>query len=219
MTQDKISELTKSESLIVSYLIKRISFFSYTLLIGLAMVKSTYAQNIIVEQQKQQHLLTLRNSISLSSFVLLGSLQVNYERLLGKRHGLVAEGYYAFAGTSSDSWTMGVSYRYHLKPSLKGLFFNGFYRYSPQFKNTYKIKEDNNTYTYRLKTQLNVLGLGIGNRWQGKNGLAVVIRGGYGYQIQPHYNWSPSLPKDSADKSSREALLGLDLELSVGYAF
>lgn len=178
-----------------------------------------HAQKTEPTEQPEQTAKPFRHSISLSSFILLGSLQVNYEYLVEKRHGLLAEGYYAFAGMSANSWTMGLSYRYHFKPSLTGLFANAFYRYSPEFSNTYKIEEDNNVNTYNLKTRLNVLGLGAGYRWQWKNGLAAVVRGGYGYQIKPTYNWTPSLPIDNSDQTSREAQLGLDLEFSVGYSF
>lgn len=198
---------------------KKVSTLFCGLCILLLISTMVCAQKTEQIEQTEQIAKPFRHSISLSSFILLGSLQVNYEYLLAKRHGLVAEGYYAFAGTSANSWTTGLSYRYHFNPSLKGLFVNAFYRYSPEFNNTYKIKEDNNTNTYNLKTQLNVLGLGVGYRWQWKNGLAAVVRGGYGYQINPTYNWTPSLPEDNSDKTSREAQLGLDLELSVGYSF
>ena len=217
MTQNKNNGLNKNESLTVSYTTKRTSFLLSALLVALSLVNSpAYAQKT---EQKEQGALPFRNSISLSSFLLLGSLQVNYERLAGKRHGLLAEGYYAFGGTSANSWTLGASYRYHFKPSLKGLFVNAFYRHGGNFTNTIKIKENNATTTYKLKTQLNVLGMGIGNRWQWNNGLAVVVRGGYGYQINPDYSWSPNVPTDNDTKSRQEAQLGLDLELSVGYSF
>ncbi|MBC7913235.1 MAG: DUF3575 domain-containing protein [Pyrinomonadaceae bacterium] len=196
---------------------KQISFFLFAGLIVLSLSSSKlYAQNM---ENPVPETKPFRSSISLSSILLLGSLQVNYEHLVGKRHGLMAEGYYAFAGTSAKSWTVGASYRYHLKPSLDGLFFNAFYRHGGQFSNTFKIKESNTTNTYNLKTQLNVVGLGLGNRWQWNNGLAVVARGGYGYQIEPNYKWSPTLPIDTKTRSSREAQLGLDLELSLGYSF
>ena len=55
--------------------------------------------------------------------------------------------------------------------------------------------------------------------WQWKNGVAIVVRGGYGYQINPIYKWSPSIPIDNNKKSQIEALQGLDLELSIGYSF
>ena len=51
------------------------------------------------------------------------------------------------------------------------------------------------------------------------NGLAVVVRGGYGHQINPIYNWFPSVPLDHNKKHQVEAIQGLDLELSVGYSF
>ena len=218
MTQDNTYRLNKNKPLTVSHASKQILFLLCSLLVTLSLcISSAFAQQKAVEQEQVE--LPLRNSISVSSFILLGSLQINYEYLLWKRHGLMAEGYYAFAGTSVDSWTLGASYRYHFKPSLKGLFVNAFYRHGGNFTSTIKLKENNTTNTYKLTTQLNVLGLGVGNRWQWKNGLAVVLRGGYGYQINPNYKWSPNVPADNTIKSKHEAQLGLDLELSVGYSF
>lgn len=210
----------KRASLIAACLTKRNSWFLCALLLTFNLFNfQVLSQKIELEQHKKQAIKPYRNSISISSFLLLGSVQLNYERLLGQHHGLMIEGYYAFAGRSADSWTLGTSYRYHFKPSLKGLFLNAFYRHGTNFNNKYKIKEDNNMNMYNLKTQLNVVGLGIGNRWQLKNGLAFVARGGYGCQINPNYKWSLSVPLGNAAKSKREAQLGLDVELSVGYSF
>ena len=159
-----------------------------------------------------------RNSISLGSFILLGSVQVNYERLIGKHHGLLAEGYYSFAGSSKKTVTIGCSYRYHFKPSLKGFFVNGFFRYGDVYF-TSAHTENGTSKTYEMQTILKLIGLGLGNRWQWRNGLAIVLRGGYGYQINPVYKWSPSVPLDNTKKSQTEAIQGLDIEISIGYSF
>ena len=177
---------------------------------------ATYAQS--TQKNNDTTNIEKRNSISLSSFILLGSVQLNYERLIGKHHGLLAEGYYSFAGSSKKTLTIGGSYRYHFKPSLKGFFINGYFRYGDVY-NTSAFTENGNSKTYEMQTNLKLIGLGLGNRWQWKNGLAMVVRGGYGYQINPVYKWSPSIPLDNNKKSQIEALQGLDLELSVGYSF
>jgi hypothetical protein len=58
---------------------------------------------------------SFKNSISLSSFILLGSAQVNYERLVGERQGILAEGFYAFSGESEGTPALSAAYRYHFK--------------------------------------------------------------------------------------------------------
>ena len=192
------------------------TFFLTTLTIFSLSNLATYAQS--AGKNNDTTNIVKRNSISLSSFILLGSVQLNYERLIGKHHGLLAEGYYSFAGSSKKTLTIGCSYRYHFKPSLKGFFINGYFRYGDVY-NTSAFTENGNSKTYEMQTNLKLIGLGLGNRWQWKNGLAMVVRGGYGYQINPVYKWSPSIPLDNNKKSQIEALQGLDLELSVGYSF
>ena len=177
---------------------------------------TTLAQNI--HKGNDTTYSNYRNSISLSSFIFLGSVQLNFERLIGKHHGLMAEGYYSFAGSSKNTSTIGFAYRYHFKPSLNGFFINGFFRYG-DVHNTSTQTENGNSNKYKMKTNLKLVGLGLGNRWQWKNGLGIVVRGGYGYQINPVYTWSPSIPLDNNKKSQIEAIQGLDLELSVGYSF
>ena len=177
---------------------------------------ATYAQN--TQKNMDTTNVERRNSISLSSFILLGSVQLNYERLIGSHHGVLAEGYYSFAGSSKQTLTAGCSYRYHFKPSLKGLFINGFFRYGDVY-NTSTFAENGSSKTYEMQTNLKLIGLGLGNRWQWKNGFAVVVRGGYGYQINPVYKWSPSIPLDNTKKYQTEATQGLDLEISAGYSF
>ena len=159
-----------------------------------------------------------RNAVSLSSFIFLGSVGLNYERLVGKHHGLLAEGYYSFAGSSKNTLTIGLSYRYHFKPSLKGFFVNGFFRYG-DVHNTSKQTENGNSNNYEMQTNLKLLGLGLGNRWQWRNGFAILLRGGYGYQINPVYKWSPSIPLDNNKKTRIEAMQGLDIEIGFGYSF
>ena len=70
-----------------------------------------------------------------------------------------------------------------------------------------------------MQSNLNLVGIGAGYRWQWKNGLNALIRGGYGYQINANYNWTPFEPKDLKRKNRAEALQGMDLEFSIGYSF
>lgn len=184
----------------------------------LAVFALGFVTNVAKAQKSSQDPLPVfKNSISLNGFILLGSVQVNYERLIGERHGLMAEGYYAITGLSEKSWTVGASYRYHFIASLKGPFANAFFRYG-DVHYTSEFGTEGNTSTLSMQTNLNLLGLGIGNRWQWNNGLAAVLRAGYGYQINPTYSWSPYAPSTD-DKNRVEFMQGLDLELSIGYSF
>lgn len=159
-----------------------------------------------------------KNSISLSAFIFLGSVQINYERLVGDRHGLLAEGYYAFSGSSKGTPTIGLSYRYHFKKSLNGAFANAFYRWGDVH---YKadFEENGIEKSYQMRTITNLVGLGLGYRKQWSNGIAAVLRGGYGYQIGAEYKWHPAQPLDLSKKETVEALQGLDIEISIGYSF
>ena len=156
-----------------------------------------------------------RNSASLSSFLLLGMAQVNYERLLGSRHGLMAEGSYSF---TSETWTIGAAYRFHFKKSLKGTFGYVFSRFGHVY---YTVKENTDTAEneYQMETELKLIGLGIGHRWQWDSGWAIVLRGGCGIQIDPKYTWSPTEPSDKHTKDRAQNIQSLDLELSIGYSF
>ncbi|MDX2173219.1 MAG: hypothetical protein SFY56_08875 [Bacteroidota bacterium] len=177
---------------------------------------NTEAQDTL--QYKKVNPFQFKNSISLSSFILLGSIQINYERLVAKRHGILVEGYYAFSGSSKGTPTAGLSYRYHLKKSLNGIFANAFYRWGDVH---YKadFDESGTKKSYQMRTVTNLVGLGIGYRKQWSNGLAAVFRTGYGYQIGAKYEWLPSPPLDLSKKATAEALQGLDIEISIGYSF
>jgi hypothetical protein len=197
---------------------------SYTKIISLnfAFCFFVFSNNNLIAQdtlskQKIAHY-NFKNSVSLSAFLLLGSFQVNYERLVGDRHGLLAEGYYAFSGSSEGTPTIGLSYRYHLKKSLNGTFANVFYRWGDvHFKSDFE--EDGIVKSYEMRTITNLVGIGLGYRKQWSNGISAVLRGGYGYQIGAKYNWLPSQPKNLSQKATAEALQGLDLEISIGYSF
>lgn len=159
-----------------------------------------------------------RNSFSLCGFIVLGLLQINYERRLGDRHGLMVEGSYGVFGANRHDWTVGASYRFHVKPSLDGLFFNAFWRYG-QWRIGVELKEGGVTHAFKMNSELNLLGLGVGYRYQFDFGLTFVGRAGYGFPVGTTNKWTPSIPQDRGDQRLHEALLGLDFELSVGYSF
>lgn len=168
--------------------------------------------------QQKRALTVYKNSISLSSFILFGSIQVNYERLLGERHGILTEGFYAFSGESEGTIAVSVAYRYHFKASLDGMFASAFYRWGDVYLEA-EFDENGMENSYQMQTTQNLVGAGLGYRKQWFNGLAVVVRAGYGYQIGATYHWQPSEPLNQSDRERAEALRGLDFEISVGYSF
>lgn len=153
---------------------------------------------------------SFRHSVSLSGFLLLGSVQANFEELVAPHHGVVVEGYHAFAGSSRNSSTVGVLYRYHFRPALGGAFVNLSLRYGDVRFRTPADQE--------MQTTLRLAALGCGYRLQSKRGWAAVARAGYGYQVGARYEWTPSEP-DRAVAARVQALQGLDLEISLGYSF
>ncbi len=159
-----------------------------------------------------------KNSISLGSFILLGNVQLNYERLIGERHGILTEGFYAFSGDSEGTVAFSLAYRYHFKKELDGLFASVFYRWGDVYFEA-DFEENGSVNSYEMQTTQNLIGTGIGYRKQWRSGLALVVRGGYGYQIDANYKWEPSEPTNQSEKKMAEALRGLDIEISLGYSF
>lgn len=169
-------------------------------------------------QAKETNPSSFKNSISLSTFIFLGSAQLNFERLVGERHGIVVEGYYAFGGSSKGTPTAGLAYRYHFQKSLNGVFANAFYRWGDVHYKA-NFEENGTTNSYQMRTTTNLVGVGIGYRKQWSNGLAAVFRAGYGYQLDAKYEWLPSQPLNNSKRTSAEALQGMDIEISIGYSF
>lgn len=174
------------------------------------------AQDTLTQQKNE--LPSYKNSISLSSFILLGSVQINYERLTSDRHGILTEGFYAFSGESEGTFAVSVAYRYHFKKSLDGMFASAFYRWGDVYLEA-EFNENGMENSYQMQTTQNLVGAGLGYRKQWLNGFAVVFRAGYGYQIGATYLWQPSEPLNQSAREQAEALRGLDLEISFGYSF
>lgn len=169
-----------------------------------------------VEEDAPAHAFT--HSIGVAPLVFLGSFYANYETLLAPRHGLLAEGGYAFAGPSSGSWGASLGYRYHFTPGLEGLFAGAFVR-TGALASEVEIKDGDDESTYDVEGGYATAGANLGYRWQWVNGVAMSLRGGYGYPFWSEVEWSPDDDKHGTVKDVFEALMGLDLELSVGYSF
>ena len=70
--------------------------------------------------------------------------------------------------------------------------------------------------TYGMSGTALFVGANVGYRWQWGNGISLSLRGGYGIPVVKDLDWSPSEPDEAG---LFEAILGLDLELNVGYSF
>jgi hypothetical protein len=169
-----------------------------------------------VEEETPAHAFT--RSVGVTPLVFLGQLYANYEQLLVPRHGLLAEGGYVFFGPSSGSWSASLGYRYHFSPGLEGLFVGAFLR-TGAFNSEVEYKNEDDEVTYDVEGGMAAAGANLGYRWQWGNGVAMSLRGGYGYPFWSDVEWTPDDGENEDFKGVFEALMGLDLEVSVGYSF
>lgn len=158
-----------------------------------------------------------RQSIGISPFAVLGGIDGNYEYLVSDRHGLVAEGGYAVAGASKGSYHGGAGYRFHFTPGMESGFLGIFVRYG-RLKGEAEGEVNDQKTRFAYETPLFAIGPNIGTKWQWDNGLAMTLRGGYGYAVSD-LEWSPTEPEPKFIGSLVETLLGLDAEFTLGYSF
>jgi hypothetical protein len=149
--------------------------------------------------------------VSLAPGSLLGSLSGNYEYLVARRHGLLAEAAYAVFGAGAGSWSTGVAYRFHFHGGMGGPFAGPFLRFG-EFETELPLEKGK----FEVSGSALVAGANAGYRWQGTRGVAFTLRGGYGHPVVKEVAWSPSEPKEAG---FFEGMLGLDVELNVGYSF
>lgn len=150
-------------------------------------------------------------NVSISVGSVLGGLSGNYEHLLARRHGVLAEGAYSLFGTGAGSWTVGAGYRYHFHPGMESLFAGAFVRYG-ELDVEIPVEKD----TYGLSGTALLAGANVGYRWQWANAVTFALRGGYGIPVIKDLAWSPSAPDQAG---VLEAFMGFDLELNLGYSF
>ena len=109
-------------------------------------------------------------------------------------------------------------YRFHFSPGLEGLFLGAFLR-TGGIASEVEYKDGDDEVEYEVEGGLAAAGANLGYRWQWGNGVAMSLRGGYGYPFWSDVEWSPDDGENEDFKGIFEALMGLDLELSVGYSF
>lgn len=158
-----------------------------------------------------------RQSVALSPLFFLGGISGNYEYLTAERHGLMVEGGYNYAGPSAGSYSAGAGYRFHFSPGMEGGFLGAFVRYA-DLEGEAEGEVDDVKTDYTWKATVLAIGANIGTKWQWENGVALTLRGGYGYPISD-VEWSPADPEPEFIETIVKVVLGLDLEFTVGYSF
>jgi hypothetical protein len=148
---------------------------------------------------------------------VLGSYRVNYELLLGGMHGIMVEGLFQ-AGGGSAYYGGGLFYRLHFKKSMDSWFFSPFVKLIVFNGNT-----TINSVDYGFDYTMILYGANMGVRYVfGDTGVTVTSRLGWGMNKPISRAWE-NLTPTATDIKVVDALftllLGIDWELSVGYAF
>jgi hypothetical protein len=151
---------------------------------------------------------------------------LNYEILLGHRHGLATRIEYApnlkGADTKGTAWSAVLNYRCHFSPSLKGFFAGPYARYRYVYGSGTTGETD-----FDFTLPIANVGLNGGYRWVSKIGINAVFSWGYGYSFGKE-NISPSTSdtnstfdafKNAESKNNMLIESTFYAELSIGYAF
>ncbi|MDH5716923.1 MAG: hypothetical protein OEZ22_04725 [Spirochaetia bacterium] len=158
-----------------------------------------------------------------------GSYTVNFEKLLGGAHGIVAEGYFSGSSdgdTTSTAYGGALHYRWHFSNVMQSSGFMGIFgRYlvgngTGKWDNSLTNQKEEFTLDYSMLW----IGANFGKRWKiSDSGLNAVFRIGYGYPVMYDSTTTPSNPTvdDIMDLFTGIVAYigGVDLEVSVGYAF
>lgn len=156
--------------------------------------------------------------------IIFGIYSVNYEYLVGRKHGLVARfDYESVSETLSDDtitkangYGFTFNYRWHFSSAMESFYIGSYARY--------KIyKGDANGLTkFDFTLQEYTLGLNAGKRWVWNSGINLNIAFGYGIsslieETEPSNSYNEStLDKFINDFTHIDPLYG---EISIGYAF
>lgn len=153
-----------------------------------------------------------RLTTNLSALILIGTVWPSVEYIIDGRHGLILEGAYYFVVAEGD-YEVGVGYRRYFHDKLDGGFLGTFARAGHQHGET---EGEGGPYNY--ETPFFTLGANAGRKWQWDNGMCFTARIGYGYPFTD-FEWTPSRPKPEWVAPAMAALMGVDLELALGYSF
>lgn len=169
------------------------------------------------EEEEAEATHPFQTAIGISALSPLGAWAFHGERLVAPRHGVTLDGMYGLYGNAAGSWGGLAGYRFHFRPGLEGWFAGVSVGYASLDIETV-LPEDDEQKDFRMEAAITALGANFGYRWLWGNGLGIVLRAGYGYQVASDFEWTPE-PKDQDLKSLVETLQSLDLETSVGYSF
>lgn len=188
-----------------------------TLLLALLVGMPAIASAVEEEEEEAEATHPFQTAIGVSALSPLGAWAFHGERLLAPRHGLILEGMYGLYGSGAGSWGGIAGYRFHFRPGLEG-WFAGLNVGHASLDIQTVLPEDDQQKDFRMEAAFTVLGANAGYRWLWGNGLGIVVRAGYGYQVASDFAWTPE-PKDQDMKNLVEILQSLDLESSIGYSF
>lgn len=171
----------------------------------------------------------------------LGSYFLNFEHLVGNRHGVVLEGGYVgpytvawnFNGDFKAKWqatqgyTIGLQYRYHFSDKLDSTFIGAFFKYGSVSGKILSAGGSGVTFdTTTGQPQIGfsalyqMIGLNIGHRFIFGPGITLTFRLGFGPNFGTYRYSTADFPKNTdAFRSTFNLILGFDAEISAGYAF
>ena len=163
---------------------------------------------------------------------ILGLYALNYELLIGQKHGLFLEGIYIdYRGAIFKPSNPGVGgrlnaqYRWHMSGAMESFFVGIFARYyNFTYATTEKVVTNGNNAIVGFDMNITSYGVGlnIGWRWIGSHGENFAVRIGYGPSSASASatRSEQSILQRVADLKNGEVLYGgIDAEVSVGYAF
>lgn len=126
-------------------------------------------------------------------FLLAGSLEVGYERVLNEESAIGASLLFPFSNDSNVNFMLTPYYRYYFgaKPCM-GFFMEGFGALNSVQDEIYVYAfNPGPNYEYYNK-QLNItdfaLGIGLGGKWISKKGVTFELSGGLGRNLFSEYN-------------------------------
>jgi hypothetical protein len=156
--------------------------------------------------------------------ILFGSLSMNYELLLYKRHGIGLGGSYLYSTIQNNKgYGAGLNYRYHLHRDMNSNFIGLFLKKSHLESSVSDGNRGGAQYDYSVNSYSMGANYGYRNRLF-KTKLNYVFRIGAGVPIST-FQWKNKKPESlgglrtSTFEKIAKYSVALDGELTVGYSF
>ncbi len=149
---------------------------------------------------------------------LFGSAGGTYEHLFGSRHGLFAEGGYAFG----NGFEAAAGYRYHYSTADDeyGLISPYWGFFISKGKSSSKYEDPDTKLKHELKIDILTIGAHWGQRFAWGESFNYNWRIGYGYPVVLDLEWPQGKPENfKTVEGLIKVFAGFDAELSVGIMF